>query len=133
MKGIFRMTNFKDVTVASGCGVGGGSLGYACTLYVPGKAFFEHPQWSALGDWQRDLQAHFAEAQRMLGVVENPRSDPADQLLAELGAELGVADSYRRTPVGIYFGEPGAQVPDPFFGGDGPARSGCVRCGRCML
>jgi cholesterol oxidase len=133
MKGIFRMTNFKDVTVASGCGVGGGSLGYACTLYVPGKAFFEHPQWNGLGDWQGELAPHFAEAQRMLGVVENPHADPADQLLAELGAELGVADSYRRTPVGIYFGEPGAQVPDPFFDGDGPARSGCVRCGRCML
>jgi cholesterol oxidase len=133
MKGIFRMTNFKDVTVASGCGVGGGSLGYACTLYVPGKAFFEHPQWSELSDWQTDLAPHYAEAQRMLGVVENPHSDPADQLLHEFGAELGVADSYMRTPVGIYFGEPGVQVADPFFGGEGPDRTGCMRCGRCML
>jgi cholesterol oxidase len=44
-----------------------------------------------------------------------------------------VSDSYRRTPVGIYFGEPGAQAADPYFGGEGPARSGCTRCGRCML
>src|SRR5207248_11682585 len=29
MKGIFRLTTFKDVSVVSGCGVGGGSLGYA--------------------------------------------------------------------------------------------------------
>src|SRR5438876_414149 len=33
LRGIFRLTLFKDVFVASGCGVGGGSLGYANTLY----------------------------------------------------------------------------------------------------
>ena len=38
MKGIFRLTIFKDVAVVSGCGVGGGSLGYANTLYVPPTA-----------------------------------------------------------------------------------------------
>ena len=37
-KGIFRLTTFKDVSVVSGCGVGGGSLGYANTLYVPPNA-----------------------------------------------------------------------------------------------
>ncbi len=45
-KGIFRLTTFKDVSVVSGCGVGGGSLGYANTLYVPPSAFFEDPQWA---------------------------------------------------------------------------------------
>src|ERR1700744_2532616 len=40
MKGIFRLTQFRDVAVVSGCGVGGGSLGYANTLYVPGTDFF---------------------------------------------------------------------------------------------
>ncbi len=69
----------------------------------------------------------------MLGVVENPHEDPADQLLRELGEELGVGDSYKRTPVGIYFGEAGKTVPDPFFGGEGPDRTGCHLCGRCMV
>ena len=92
MKGIFRMTTFKDVAVVSGCGVGGGSLGYANTLYVPPKKFFEDPQWSGMGvDWEGTLAPHYAEAQRMLGVVENPHDDPADQLLRELrrGARRG--------------------------------------------
>ena len=133
MKGIFRLTPFKDVSVVSGCGVGGGSLGYACTLYVPPKQFFEDRQWSGLRDWERELAPHYAEAQRMLGVVENPHDDPADQLLRELGEELGVADTYKHTPVGIYFGAPGKTVPDPFFGGDGPERTGCLMCGRCMV
>ncbi len=133
MKGIFRLTIFKDVTVVSGCGVGGGSLGYANTLYVPPKAFFEDPQWGEMEPWETALAPHYAEAQRMLGVVENPHEDPADQLLRELGEELGVGDTYKRTPVGVFFGEPGKTVPDPFFGGEGPDRTGCRLCGRCMV
>ncbi|MHB8532530.1 MAG: FAD-dependent oxidoreductase [Solirubrobacteraceae bacterium] len=133
MKGIFRLTTFKDVAVVSGCGVGGGSLGYACTLYVPPRQFFEDRQWAGLADWESELAPHYEEAQRMLGVVQTPLEDPADQLLRELGEELGVGDTYKRTPVGIYFGEPGRTVADPFFGGDGPERTGCTLCGRCMV
>jgi len=40
LRGIFRMTVFKDVFIASGCGVGGGSLGYANTLYRGASRFF---------------------------------------------------------------------------------------------
>ncbi len=133
MKGIFRLTTFKDVSVVSGCGVGGGSLGYANTLYVPPRQFFEDPQWADMHDWEAALAPHYAEAQRMLGVVQTPSDDPADQLLRELGEELGVGDTYKKTPVGVYFGEPGVTVSDPFFGGEGPDRTGCRECGRCMV
>jgi len=133
MKGIFRISTFKDVTVVSGCGVGGGSLGYANTLYVPPKPFFEDPQWAGIEDWEGALRPHYAEAQRMLGVTMNEPDDPADQLLKELGQELGVSESYKKTPVGVYFGEQGKTVPDPFFGGEGPERTGCLLCGRCMV
>jgi cholesterol oxidase len=157
-KGIFRLTTFKDVSVVSGCGVGGGSLGYANTLYVPPKPFFEDSQWSGMADWESELAPHYAEAQRMLGVTMNPYDDPADQLLRELGEELGVSDTYKKTPVGVYFGEPGgarasdraggvstsnggehgggeplAAVRDPYFGGEGPDRTPCSLCGRCMV
>jgi cholesterol oxidase len=134
MRGIMRLSTFKDIAVVSGCGVGGGSLGYANTLYVPPSRFFQDEQWSDLADWERELAPHYAEAQRMLGVVPTPNDDPADQLLKELGEELGVGDTYRKTPVGIFFGEePGKTVPDPYFGGEGPDRTGCMQCGRCMV
>ena len=71
------------------------------------RAFFEDPQWADLEDWEAALAPHYAEAQRMLGVVVHEHDDPADQLLRELGEELGVGDTYRKTPVGVYFGEPG--------------------------
>jgi cholesterol oxidase len=156
-KGIFRLTTFKDVSVVSGCGVGGGSLGYANTLYVPPKPFFEDSQWAEMADWERELAPHYEEAQRMLGVTMNPYDDPADQLLRELGEELGVSDTYKKTPVGVYFGAPGSSggaanggddttasdangepatattVRDPYFGGEGPDRTPCSLCGRCMV
>jgi cholesterol oxidase len=156
-KGIFRLTTFKDVSVVSGCGVGGGSLGYANTLYVPPKPFFEDSQWAGIADWETDLAPHYEEAQRMLGVTTNPYDDPADALLRELGEELGVSDTYKKTPVGVYFGEAGGTVRtdngadgngggggigngepvhatrDPYFGGDGPDRTPCSLCGRCMV
>ena len=136
MKGIFRLTIFRDVAVVSGCGVGGGSLGYANTLYVPPTQFFEDRQWAEMADWESELAPHYAEAQRMLGVVQNPHDDPADQLLRELGEHLGVSDTYKKTPVGVFFGEDGQAgktVPDPFFDGEGPARTACQLCGRCMV
>jgi cholesterol oxidase len=136
MKGIFRLTTFRDVSVVSGCGVGGGSLGYANTLYVPPDQFFEDRQWADIEDWKGALEPHYTEAQRMLGVRMNEHDDPADELLRELGEELGVGDTYKKTPVGVFFGGEGGAgitVSDPFFGGEGPDRTGCSLCGRCMV
>jgi cholesterol oxidase len=134
LRGILRLSVFKDLTIVSGSGVGGGSLGYANTLYVPPKAFFEDRQWAGLSEsWEQELAAHYAEAERMLGVVTYDEDDPADQVLKALGEHLGVQDTYGKTRVGVFLGEPGTTVPDPYFGGEGPARTGCTRCARCMV
>jgi cholesterol oxidase len=47
--------------------------------------------------------------------------------------EMGVGDTFHHTPVGVFFGEPGKTVPDPYFGGVGPERTGCIQCGNCMI
>jgi cholesterol oxidase len=131
LRGIFRMTLFKDVFVVSGCGVGGGSLGYANTLYRPteGSAFYRDPQWGELEDWATTLAPHYETAEKMLGVTQYEGEGPADTLLRELAEEWGVPETYSTTRVGVYFGEPGKTVPDPYFGGEGPPRAGCIRCG----
>ena len=133
LRGIFRLSTFKDVAVVSGSGVGGGSLGYANTLYVPPEPFFKDPQWADLEDWQAALAPHYETAQRMLGVVVHENDDDADQLLREYGEEIGVGDTYTKTPIGVFLGEAGMTVADPYFGGEGPERTGCTHCGRCMV
>ncbi len=133
LRGIFRMTLFRDVFIMSGCGVGGGSLGYANTLYRARAAFYANEQWAGLGDWERELDPFYAEAERMLGVTPYDRDGAADVLLREYGESIGVGDTYTRTPVGVFLGEAGRTVPDPYFGGEGPDRTGCVRCGGCMI
>jgi cholesterol oxidase len=133
LKGIQRISLLRDVMVLSGAGVGGGSLVYANTLYEPLAPFYVDPQWGAITDWRRELAPHFDTAKRMLGVVENPLDTPADAVMRSVAASMGVSETYHPTPVGVYFGEPGVEVDDPYFDGSGPARAGCVACGNCMV
>jgi cholesterol oxidase len=131
--GIMRLSLFSDVFILSGSGVGGGSLVYANTLYVPPKPFFESGTWTGMKDWKEVLRPFYRTAQFMLGVSQNKFEGEADHVLQELAAELGKGGTYVRTPVGVFFGPPGQRVPDPYFGGAGPERSGCILCGGCMV
>ncbi|BFU43093.1 GMC oxidoreductase [Krasilnikovia sp. MM14-A1004] len=133
LRGIQRITLLKDIVVLSAAGVGGGSLVYANTLYKPPRTFFDDAQWAAITDWATELDPHYDQASRMLGVTEQPSTTPSDVVIRQVAEEMGVGDTYRRTPVGVFFGEPGRTVPDPFFGGAGPDRTGCLECGECMI
>ncbi len=130
--GIQRMSLLKNVMVLSGAGVGGGSLVYGNTLYEPFPSFFTDARWSHITDWRAELTPFYDQAKRMLGVVTNPTMTMADHVMRAVAEEMGVAETFVPTPVGVFFGEPGVEVSDPFFGGVGPARKGCTECGECM-
>lgn len=132
LNGFFKMTFLNHVTVLSGVGVGGGSLTYANTLPIPKKAFYNSGSWKDLADWQQELAPFYQTAYRMLGAAENPGVGPADKAIKQLAKEIGREDHFKPTKVGVYFGEPGKTVPDPYFGGKGPDRTGCIHCGECM-
>ena len=137
MYGIQRIHLLRNVMILAGAGVGGGSLNYANTLYVPPDPFFNDPQWKNITDWRAELMPHYEQAQRMLGVVTNPTFTDADKVMKEVADDMGVGDTFVATPVGVFFGPdgnktPGKTVPDPYFGGAGPARTGCIECGSCM-
>jgi cholesterol oxidase len=131
--GILRMTPLRDAFVLSGAAVGGGSTVYSNTLYRPGPAFYRHPQWAGLADWSAMLAPHFAAAERMLGVQTAPFTSGAGRMLRDLAGHYGQAATCTATPCAVYFGTPGITVPDPYFQGRGPERTGCTRCGGCML
>jgi cholesterol oxidase len=131
--GIQRIHRLPDVTVLAGAGVGGGSLVYANTLYPPDDAFYDDPQWRGVADWRTELAPYLATAARMLGVVTNPTVTPSDEVVREVAEQMGVGDTFRLTPVGVFFGDgPGVRSADPYFGGAGPERTGCLQCGSCM-
>ncbi|OKH63269.1 cholesterol oxidase [Mycobacterium sp. SWH-M5] len=135
--GIQRIHLLRNVMILAGAGVGGGSLNYANTLYVPPEPFFKDRQWAGITDWRAELTPHYDQAQRMLGVVTNPTFTDADRVVKQVADDMGVGDTFVPTPVGVFFGPdgaktPGKTVPDPYFGGVGPDRTGCIECGSCM-
>ncbi|MGW7362537.1 GMC oxidoreductase [Streptomyces sp. NPDC054841] len=151
--GIQRIHLLGNVMVLAGAGVGGGSLNYANTLYVPPAPFFNDPQWKDITDWEGELKPYYDQARRMLGVRLNPTMTPSDVHLKATAQAMGVGDTFHMAPVGVFFGDgrdavgedgagedgagkakakPGAEVPDPYFGGAGPSRRACTECGECM-
>ncbi|MGW1981697.1 GMC family oxidoreductase N-terminal domain-containing protein [Streptomyces collinus] len=143
MYGLQRIHLLGNVMVLAGAGVGGGSLNYANTLYVPPKAFFDDPQWRDITDWQEELRPYYDQARRMLGVRLNPTMTPSDVHLKAAAQRMGVGDTFHLAPVGVFFGDgedadgtakakPGGEVADPYFGGAGPSRRACTECGECM-
>ncbi|HEV7206345.1 MAG TPA: GMC family oxidoreductase [Jatrophihabitans sp.] len=134
--GIFRVTPLRDVLVLTGAGVGGGSLGYANTLYQPPPGVYADPQWAHITDWQAELAPYYDQARRMLGVATYPGTSPADRVMRDVADEMGIGATYRNADVGVFFGAPGTRpgtdVADPYFGGAGPTRRSCTHCGECM-
>lgn len=127
--GIQRISLLRNVLILAGAGVGGGSLVYANTLYEPLAPFYDDAQWRDITDWRSELAPYYQQAKRMLGVVMNPTTTPSDTAMRAVAKRMGVGETFRLAPVGVYFGESGA---DPYFGGVGPVRNGCVECGACM-
>ncbi len=133
LTGIQRITVLDDVLVLSGAGVGGGSLVYANTMMEPGAAFYESADARRLDpDLRARLAPHFATARRMLGAARVPGTFPADEVLKTIAEESGRGHTFHPVDAAVFFGAPGRTVPDPYFGGKGPDRSGCLLCGACM-
>ncbi len=130
--GLMRMEVVRHVMMLGGVGVGGGSLVYGNTLFVPLDSFFECPEIARLGGAE-GLMPFYERAQTMMGVVPNPRLFEPDEMLRQTAAEYGREETFAPSPVGIFFGDPDTETPDPYFDGKGPARSGCRFCGGCFL
>jgi len=137
LRGFFNIQFFKHATIFHGCAVGGGSITYACTLLPPPAKVWEAGSWRALTDWKAEMPRHYETASRMLGVTENKILGPADSLLKKAAESAGSGHTFYCTKVGIFQpveGEAAGQtLPDPYFGGEGPARTTCIACGGCMM
>lgn len=133
LRGVMRNVLFRHVFSSTQTGVGGGSLVYGGVLFRAQEGFFVDPQWRGLARWDDVLAPHYATAERMLGAAPTPWESVTMGLTKELAEHFGVEDTFAPAPVGVFFGEPGRTVDDPYFGGEGPSRTGCIRCGSCMV
>jgi cholesterol oxidase len=133
LRGFFWQRVFRDVGIIGASGVGGGSIVWGAVLLEPAPPVFADPAWgTAEDDWQAALAPHYAEAARMLGRTTNPYTGAMDEHLRATAVAVGGEENFGPVPVAIYFGEEGKRAEDPFFGGDGPARTGCRLCGGCL-
>ncbi|MCB1165553.1 MAG: GMC family oxidoreductase [Leptospiraceae bacterium] len=131
--GIQRINILNNFLLVSGAGVGGGSLVYANTLYVPPDHVLKRPTFAKMGG-PAGLRPYYEVASFMLGVTQNPTLFEPDRVLADVARDLGKENTFRPTEVAVYFGDgPGRKKADPFFGGEGPDRVGCNYCGGCMV
>lgn len=134
--GFQEISFLNNVMALHGSGVGGGSLVYGNVLMEPGDRMFADSGWNDVQDWRTTLRPHYDTAKRMLGVTRNPHLNVIDELVREVAREYGREDTFRPSNVAVFFGEPGQEgetVPDPYFGGEGPDRAGCIQCGGCMV
>ncbi|MDH3397632.1 MAG: GMC family oxidoreductase [Acidimicrobiia bacterium] len=133
MRGIQRLSLLNHALALSGAGVGGGSLVWGNVCYEPHGVALRDPQWGHITDWEKELAPHFDQARRMLGVHSIPKESAADGVLRSVAAHFGVQETFTLTPVAVHFGKRGIEEPDPYFGGEGPTRTGCIECGGCMV
>ena len=134
LHGFYNMRPFRHVMILCGNAVGGGSITYANTMLVPPDSVWHEGSWQGLAAWDREMPAHYAEARRMLGVTENRILGDADDMLRQMADDQGFGNTFYKTDVAVFFGNPGGGgEADPYFNGEGPARSPCVGCGGCMV
>ncbi len=130
--GLWRINIFKDILFLGGAGVGGGSLNYANTMYVPPDEFFQN-QFVKQIDNKDKLLPFYELAKKMLGVTQNPVDTEADKRMRETAEDMGCENTFIYTPVAVYFGKEKEPAKDPYFMGEGPDRIGCDLCGGCMV
>lgn len=133
LRGYFRQWIYPDVAVVGGVAVGGGSQVSAGVLLQPQAATFASADWpQAEADWRSALAPHYAMAEKMLGAAPNPARGLQDRWLQGAAQAMQAGGSFGGiASQAIYFGQRGEGV-DPFFGGEGPKRTGCQHCGECL-
>lgn len=130
--GFQRISFFPATSILSGTGVGGGSLVYANTLYIPPDDFFRNEQWSRFANWKEVLEPFYDKASFMLGRQKYTKMNTEDNALEEVSKDMNAHHTFDRVHVGVNCNET-ETITDPYFNGLGPLRKGCIECGGCMV
>jgi cholesterol oxidase len=130
--GFQKLSFYSTASILSGTGVGGGSLVYANTLYIPPDDFFNNLSWHRFGEWKKILESFYDRASFMLGRKKYSKLNIEDLLLEEVSKEMNAHDTFETVYVGVNI-DGTEQETDPYFNGLGPLRKGCTECAGCMV
>jgi cholesterol oxidase len=130
--GFQKLSFYSTASILSGTGVGGGSLVYANTLYIPPDEFFNNPSWCNFGDWKNLLEPFYDKASFMLGRKRYPKLNAEDKLLEAVSVEMNAHATFETVNVGVNI-DGSEEESDPYFNGLGPLRKGCTECAGCMV
>ena len=130
--GFQKLSFYSTASILSGTGVGGGSLVYANTLYIPPDEFFNNLSWHRFGDWKNILAPFYDRASFMLGRKKYSKLNVEDKMLEEVSEEMNVHNTFETVYVGVNING-SEQDSDPYFNGLGPLRKSCIECGGCMV
>ena len=130
--GFQKLSFYSTASIMSGTGVGGGSLVYANTLYIPPDEFFKNNSWKKFGDWTKVLEPFYDKASFMLGRVKYSKLNIEDRILRDVSSDMKAEESFDSVHVGVNLDDAGMER-DPYFNGMGPRRKGCAECAGCMV
>jgi len=130
--GFQKLSFYSTASILSGTGVGGGSLVYANTLYIPPDGFFNNLSWHRFGDWKKILDPFYDRASFMLGRKKYTKLNIEDRLLEEVSRDMNAHNTFETVHVGVNI-DGTEEETDPYFNGLGPLRKGCIECGGCMV
>ncbi len=130
--GFQKLSFYSTASILSGTGVGGGSLVYANTLYIPPDTFFDNESWQRFGKWKTILEPFYTKASFMLGRKKYNKLNIEDRTLEDVSKDMNVHETFESVYVGVNL-DGIEEESDPYFNGMGPMRKGCVECGGCMV
>jgi cholesterol oxidase len=130
--GFQKLSFYTTASILSGTGVGGGSLVYANTLYIPKDDFFLNKSWAKFNDWKSLLEPFYDRASFMLGRRKYEKLNTEDLVLQEVSKEMNAHETFETVYVGVNLSND-KEEKDPYFDGLGPLRKSCTECGGCMV
>lgn len=129
--GFQKLSFYSTASILTGTGVGGGSLVYANTLYIPPDEFFSNASWGRFENWKEVLEPFYEKASFMLGREKYNHLNCEDLVLEEISKDMNSHDTFETVNVGVNLD--GADDTDPYFNSLGPLRKKCIECGGCMV
>ena len=102
--GFQKLSFFSTASILSGTGVGGGSLVYANTLYIPPDEFFRNPRWGRFGNWKEILAPYYDKASFMLGRTKYSKLNTEDITLQKIAEEMHAGETFEPVFVGVNTG-----------------------------